>query len=39
MWAFLWFLCLGVGLVVYLLYYAAKKDQQVYLTASSLPAS
>jgi len=32
-WAFLWFLCLGVGLIVYLLYYAAKKDQQVYLTA------
>jgi len=30
-WAFLWF-CLAVfGLIVYLIYYAAKKDQQVYL--------
>lgn len=34
-WAFLWFLCLGIGLIVYLLYYAAKKDQSVYLIADS----
>lgn len=32
-WAFLWFLLLGVGLIVYLLYYASKKDQTVYLRA------
>jgi hypothetical protein len=30
-WAFLWFLACGVGLVVYLLYYAGKRDQQLYL--------
>lgn len=33
-WALLWFLLLGVGLVVYLLYYAAKKDKTVYLTSA-----
>ena len=31
-WALIWFLVFGVGLVVYLIYYAGKKDQQVYLT-------
>ncbi len=31
LWAILWFLLFGVGLVVYLLYYAGKKDQTVYL--------
>lgn len=31
LWAALWFLMLGIGLIVYLLYYAAKKDEQVYL--------
>ena len=30
-WAIMWFLVFGVGLVVYLLYYAGKKDQQAYL--------
>lgn len=34
-WALLWFLCLGVGLIVYLLYYASKKDKMVYLTESA----
>lgn len=34
-WAFLWFLLAGIGLVVYLIYYAAKKDQQVYLYVES----
>ena len=33
-WAFLWFLCLGFGLIVYLLYYAAKKDKAVYLASA-----
>ena len=31
LWAILWFLLFGVGLIVYLLYYAGKKDQTVYL--------
>src|SRR5215472_10079265 len=30
--ALLWFLLFGVGILVYLLYYAAKRDKQVYLT-------
>jgi uncharacterized membrane protein len=30
--ALLWFLLLGVGLIVYLIYYAGKRDKQVYLT-------
>lgn len=34
-WALLWFLCLGIGLIVYLLYYATKKDQSVYLIETS----
>lgn len=38
-WAFLWFLCLGVGLIVYLLYYAAKKDESVYLVTDGLTVS
>jgi len=33
-WAFLWFLGFGAGLIVYLIYYAAKNDKQVYLTVS-----
>ncbi|HXC75844.1 MAG TPA: hypothetical protein VNU19_02225 [Candidatus Acidoferrum sp.] len=31
-WALAWFLLLGVGLIVYLLYYGGKKDHQIYLT-------
>lgn len=31
LWALLWFLAFGVGLIVYLLYYAGKKEQTVYL--------
>jgi hypothetical protein len=31
LWALLWFLLLGIGLVIYLIYYAAKKDEDVYL--------
>lgn len=27
----MWFLLLGIGLVIYLIYYAAKKDEDVYL--------
>jgi len=27
----LWFLCFGVGIIVYLLYYAAKRDTLIYL--------
>ncbi len=30
-WAFLWFLVFGVGLVVYLIYYAAKQDEGRYV--------
>ena len=33
-WAFFWFLGFGVGLIVYLIYYAAKNDKQVYLTVN-----
>ena len=31
LWALVWFLMLGVGLVVYLLYYAAKRDEGRYV--------
>jgi hypothetical protein len=30
-WALLWFLVFGIGLIVYLLYYAAKKDSVIFL--------
>ena len=30
-WAFVWFLLLGFGLVIYLLHYVAKKDEAVYI--------
>ena len=30
--AFLWFLCFGVGIVVYLLYYLSKRDRWVYVS-------
>jgi hypothetical protein len=32
LWAFIWFLFLIVGLLLYILWYMAKKDEQVYLT-------
>lgn len=32
-WACLWFLCFGVGVLVYLFYYMAKQDQSVWLPA------
>ena len=32
LWALLWLLALGIGLIVYLLYYIGKHDQTVYLT-------
>lgn len=32
LWALLWFLVFGVGVLVYLFYYAAKRDSSVYLT-------
>ena len=31
LWALLWFLVFGIGIIVYLIYYAAKKDLGVYL--------
>ena len=34
-WAFVWFMCFGVGLLVYLLYYWAKRDHVVYLSATT----
>jgi hypothetical protein len=30
-WALLWFLLFGIGIIVYLIYYAAKGDEGVYL--------
>jgi hypothetical protein len=30
-WALVWFLLFGIGLIVYLLYYWGKRDQTVYL--------
>ena len=30
-WAFMWFLLMGVGILVYIFYYMAKRDQLVYL--------
>lgn len=30
--AFLWFWFFGIGLVIYILYYLAKRDEVVYLT-------
>ena len=32
-WALFWFLFFGVGVLVYIFYYMAKRDQTVYLTA------
>ena len=32
--ALLWFILLGVGLIIYLLYYLSKKDDAVYLMVS-----
>jgi uncharacterized membrane protein len=31
LWAFLWFLLAGIGLLVYVIYYMAKKDEIIYL--------
>jgi len=31
LWAALWLLVFGVGIFIYLLYYAAKRDKQVYI--------
>lgn len=31
LWALLWFLLLGVGLLVYLIWYWAKRDETIYL--------
>jgi len=33
-WALFWFLFLGVGVLVYIFYYMAKKDKTVYLRLS-----
>lgn len=33
-WAFLWFLCFGFGILVYLAYYLSKRDTIAYLTVS-----
>jgi hypothetical protein len=30
-WALLWFLLFGIGIIVYLIYYAAKSDEGIYL--------
>ena len=31
LWAFVWFLLFGVGILVYFAWYAAKRDQTVYI--------
>ena len=31
LWAFLWFLLLGIGILVYLFYYWSKKDDVVFI--------
>jgi hypothetical protein len=31
-WALIWFLLLGFGVLIYIFYYMAKKDTVVYLT-------
>ncbi len=33
-WSLAWFLLFGVGVLVYVFYYAAKKDEVIYLSAS-----
>lgn len=35
-WALAWFLVLGVGVLVYIFYYAAKKDETIYLSAADV---
>ncbi len=30
-WAFIWFLLLGVGVLIYIFYYMSKNDESVYL--------
>lgn len=31
LWAFLWLLALGIGIIVYLIYYAAKRDDEIFI--------
>ena len=31
LWATLWFLLFGIGILIYLFYYASKRDEQIYL--------
>jgi hypothetical protein len=38
LWALLWFLLFGIGLVVYLIYYAAKKDDGRYVSVNEYGA-
>lgn len=38
LWATAWFLLCGVGVLVYVFYYASKKDEQVYLRAPITPS-
>jgi uncharacterized BrkB/YihY/UPF0761 family membrane protein len=33
-WALIWFLLLGFGVLIYIFYYMAKKDSVVYLSLS-----
>lgn len=37
-WALLWFLVFGVGIVVYLIYYAAKRDEGRYVEVNEYGA-
>lgn len=31
LWAFLWFLGFGIGIIVYIIWYMAKRDETVYI--------
>ena len=35
LWALLWFCAFGIGLLVYLFYYAAKRDDSIYLEVTA----
>ncbi len=34
LWALLWFLLFGIGLIIYLIWYWSRRDQTVYLEVS-----
>ncbi len=36
LWALLWFLLFGIGLIIYLIWYWSRRDQTVYLEVSPM---